>query len=105
MKNAESIDFQVAKQHAEIGLIVAGDVVYNQCRMYVGDTTPESRKTWIAALDRLAALNPAIVVAGHKKTGAPDSPSTIQDTKRYLEDFDRLQKCLDSQGHNSHQPR
>ena len=27
-----------------IGLIVAGDVVYNQCRMYVGDTTPESRK-------------------------------------------------------------
>ena len=45
-----------------IGLIVAGDVVYNQCRMYVGDTTPESRKNWIAALDRLAALNPAMVV-------------------------------------------
>src|SRR2546429_8794146 len=50
-----------------IGLIVAGDVVYNQCRMYVGDTTAESRKNWIAALDRLAALNPEIVVAGHKK--------------------------------------
>jgi glyoxylase-like metal-dependent hydrolase (beta-lactamase superfamily II) len=75
-----------------IGLIVAGDVVYNQCRIYVGDTTPESRKNWIAALDRLAALNPAIVVAGHKKTGAIDAPSTIQDTKRYLEDFDRLKK-------------
>jgi len=27
-----------------IGLIVAGDVVYNQCRMYVGDTTPEEPK-------------------------------------------------------------
>jgi glyoxylase-like metal-dependent hydrolase (beta-lactamase superfamily II) len=79
-----------------IGLIVAGDVVYNQCRMYVGDTTPESRKNWIAALDRLAALNPAMVVAGHKKTGAPDSPSTIQDTKRYLQDFDRLQKAAAS---------
>ena len=25
-----------------IGLIVAGDVVYNQCRMYVGDTTPRA---------------------------------------------------------------
>ena len=75
-----------------IGLIVAGDVVYNQCRIYVGDSTPESRKNWIAALDRLAALNPSIVVAGHKKPGAPDSPSAIQDTKRYLEDFDRLQK-------------
>src|SRR6202023_4327642 len=67
-----------------IGLIVAGDVVYNQCRVYVGDTTPESRKNWIAALDRLAALSPAIVVAGHKKPGATDSPSAIHDTKRYL---------------------
>ena len=79
-----------------IGLIVAGDVVYNQCRMYVGDTTPESRKNWIAALDRLAALNPATVVAGHKKPGAPDSPSAIQDTKRYLEDFDRVRKTAKS---------
>jgi glyoxylase-like metal-dependent hydrolase (beta-lactamase superfamily II) len=79
-----------------IGLIVAGDVVYNQCRMYVGDTTPESRKNWIADLDRLAALNPTIVVAGHKKPGAPDSPSAIQDTKRYLEDFDRVQKAATS---------
>jgi glyoxylase-like metal-dependent hydrolase (beta-lactamase superfamily II) len=79
-----------------IGLIVAGDVVYNQCRMYVGDTTPESRKNWIADLDRLAALNPTIVVAGHKKPGAPDSPSAIQDTKRYLEDFDRVQKTAAS---------
>jgi glyoxylase-like metal-dependent hydrolase (beta-lactamase superfamily II) len=79
-----------------LGLVVAGDVVYNQCHMYVGDTTPESRKNWIAALDRLAALNPTMVVAGHKKPGAPDSPSTIQDTKRYLEDFDRVQKTATS---------
>jgi glyoxylase-like metal-dependent hydrolase (beta-lactamase superfamily II) len=80
-----------------IGLIVAGDVVYNQCRMYVGDTTPESRKNWIADLDRLAALNPTIVVADHKKSGAPDSPSAIQETKRYLEDFDRVQKTATSE--------
>jgi glyoxylase-like metal-dependent hydrolase (beta-lactamase superfamily II) len=79
-----------------IGLIVAGDVVYNQCRIYVGDTTPESRKNWIEDLDRLAALNPTMVVAGHKKPGAPDSPSTIQDTRRYLQDFDRLQKTATS---------
>ena len=79
-----------------INLVVAGDVVYNQCHMYVGDTTPETRQNWVAALDRLAALKPAIVVAGHKKPGAPDSPSTIQDTKRYLLDFDRLQKTASS---------
>ncbi len=79
-----------------IDLVVAGDVVYNQCHMYVGDTTPESRKNWIAALDRLAALKPAIVVAGHKKPGAPDSPSAIQDTKSYLLDFDRLRQTATS---------
>jgi glyoxylase-like metal-dependent hydrolase (beta-lactamase superfamily II) len=79
-----------------IGLIVAGDVVYNECHMYVGDTTPESRKNWIAALDGLAALNPTTVVAGHKKPGAPDSPSAIQNTKRYLQDYDRLQKSATS---------
>ena len=41
-----------------IGLIVAGDVVYNQCRMYVGDTTPESRKNWIAALRPVSGAEP-----------------------------------------------
>jgi hypothetical protein len=48
-------------------VLIAGDVVYNQCHMYVGDITPESRKNWVAALDRLAALKPAI--AG--ESGAP----------------------------------
>jgi hypothetical protein len=46
--------------------------------------------------DRLAALNRAIVVAGHKKPDAPDSPSTIRDTRRYLQDFDRVQKTATS---------
>ncbi|MFZ3342704.1 MAG: hypothetical protein WA609_01490 [Terriglobales bacterium] len=41
-----------------------------------------------------------VVVAGQKKPGASDSPSaispTIQDTKRYLEDSDRVQKTATS---------
>ncbi len=75
-----------------IDLVVGGDVVYNHCHMYVGDTTPESRANWIAALDRLAALNPKTVVAGHKKPGAPDTAAAIDASKRYLTDFDRLQQ-------------
>src|SRR5260370_31291738 len=35
-----------------IGLIVAGDVVYNQCRIYVSDTTPDTQRNWMTALDR-----------------------------------------------------
>lgn len=75
-----------------IDLVVGGDVLYNQCHMYVGETTPESRENWIAALDRLAALNPKNAVAGHKKPGAPDIPAAIEESKRYLADFGRLQK-------------
>ena len=79
-----------------IDLIVAGDVVYNECHMFVADTTPESRASWIAALDRLAAMNPRIVVAGHKKPGAPDTLAAIEATKRYLSDFGRLQQSTSS---------
>ncbi len=67
-----------------------GDVVYNRKLPHVRRRhhPREPCKNWIAALDRLAALKPAIVVAGHKKPGAPDSPlSAIEDTKRYLLDF------------------
>ena len=35
-------------------------------------------------------------MAGHKKPGEPDSPSAVEDTKRYLLDFDRLQKTAAS---------
>ena len=57
-----------------IGLIVAGDVVYNQCHMYVGDTTPESRKNWIAALDRLAALTRRLLSPVTRSLARPTLP-------------------------------
>jgi glyoxylase-like metal-dependent hydrolase (beta-lactamase superfamily II) len=76
-----------------IDLVVGGDVLYNECHMFVADTTPESRANWIAALDRLAALNPKIAVAGHKKPGAPDTPAAITASRRYLTDFGRLQEA------------
>jgi hypothetical protein len=79
-----------------IDLVVGGDVVYNQCHMYVGDTTPESRANWIAALDRLAALKPKIAIAGHKKPGAPDTSGIIEASKRYLTDFGRLKEATSS---------
>src|SRR5258708_20578022 len=57
-----------------IGLIVAGDVVYNQCRMYVGDTTPASLKNWISYLGRLAGLHPPFVVSRRLQHTALGSP-------------------------------
>ena len=79
-----------------IDLVVGGDVLYNECHMFVGDTTPASRVEWTAALDRLAALNPRTAVAGHKKPGAPDTPAAIEATKRYLTDFGCLKETAGS---------
>ncbi|MET0637978.1 MAG: MBL fold metallo-hydrolase [Chitinophagaceae bacterium] len=73
-----------------IGLLVAGDVVYNGIYLFLGETTPSTRAEWIASLDKLAALHPQFVIAGHKNATFPDNPENIAITKKYLEDFERL---------------
>jgi len=76
----------------DLDLIVAGDVAYNHCHMFVGATTAASRAEWIAALDRLAALNPAAVVAGHKDPTCGNPPSILAESRGYLEYFGQLRE-------------
>lgn len=73
-----------------IGLVVAGDVAYNGIHPYLAETTPETRKEWRQGIDTLMALNPKAVVAGHKNPSFPDNPEILAITKKYLEDFERL---------------
>ncbi len=73
-----------------IGLLVAGDAVYNGIHPFLGESDFESRLEWIATLDRLAALAPSAVVAGHKRPGTADSPTAIGETRQYLLDFNRI---------------
>ena len=73
-----------------IGLIVAGDVVYTGIHPYLGETDTQSRLAWIATLDKLDALNPKAVIAGHKVPESDDDPRIIAETRQYLRDFDRL---------------
>lgn len=78
-------------------LVVAGDVVYNHCNVYVGAIrNQDDYKQWIAALDRLAKLQPKFVVAGHKKPGMADTPEIIDQTKQYLTDFMTMKEQADS---------
>jgi glyoxylase-like metal-dependent hydrolase (beta-lactamase superfamily II) len=74
----------------DLGLIVSGDVAYNHCHMYVGATTAAIRAEWIAALDRLAALSPTAVVAGHKDPTQGNPPAILADTRGYLEYYGQL---------------
>lgn len=73
-----------------IGLIVAGDVAYNGVPLYLAETTRETRKEWRSSLDRLESLHPRSVVAGHKQPALPDDVAILAATRKYLEDFDRL---------------
>ncbi len=73
-----------------IALVVAGDIVYNGIHPYLKETTPETRREWIAALDKIESLRPQYVVAGYKVPENEDSPSNIKATRDYLLNFERL---------------
>ena len=73
-----------------IGLVVAGDAVYNDVHLHLGESNPQTRREWIAALDTIEALHPRAVIAGHKRPGNDDDPRIVEETRQYIRDFDRL---------------
>lgn len=75
----------------EMGLLVAGDVVYNGVHLYLTESGGVTGiDEWLVALDTAEALRPATVIAGHKDPNAFNNPSQIQATRRYLTDARRL---------------
>jgi glyoxylase-like metal-dependent hydrolase (beta-lactamase superfamily II) len=73
-----------------IGLVAAGDAVYNGIHPFLIESNRQTRLEWIAALDKIDALNPSAVVAGHKIPGNDDSPKNVEETRQYIRDFIRL---------------
>ncbi|MEU2618443.1 MBL fold metallo-hydrolase [Streptomyces sp. NPDC007157] len=73
-----------------IGLIVAGDVAYNGVHQYILEGGNGGLEKWLAAIDRVAALEPRTVVAGHKNKDLPDDPAILDRTRQYLLDVIRL---------------
>ncbi len=76
----------------DLGLVVAGDAVYNDVHQYLAESDSRGRHDWLAALDIIEGLGPRAVVAGHKRHGKDDSPRAIGETRQYIRDFDRLDK-------------
>src|SRR6202008_3281616 len=67
-----------------IGLVVAGDVAYNGVHQYLLESAHGGVEAWLAALDKVAALQPRAVVAGHKNKDLPDDPAILGETREYL---------------------
>jgi len=73
-----------------IGLVLAGDAVYNGIHPFLTESNRQTRLEWIAALDRIDALKPSAVVAGHKIPTNDENPRNVEETRQYLRDFIRL---------------
>lgn len=74
-----------------LGLIIAGDCVYNDVHQFLGETnTQQGRDSWISIVNSIADLNPRTVIAGHKRPGAVDGVNNLAATIKYIEDFGDL---------------
>lgn len=66
----------------ELAAVVAGDIIFNSHLRPPVDTAP-----LYATLDRIAALKPKIVVAGHQAQGASSDASVLKFIPAYIDAF------------------
>ncbi len=70
-----------------IALVVSGDAVYNNTHLYLAECDEKARGEWLYALDKIEALDPRAVVAGHGVLNPDSSPRHIEETRGYIHDF------------------
>lgn len=80
--------------------VLGGVLLFQKEHVWVADTPTEAdRSTWIAVLEAMAALDPLLVVPGHRLPGTPADASAITATREYLIAFeDELAKASDGAG-------
>jgi glyoxylase-like metal-dependent hydrolase (beta-lactamase superfamily II) len=68
-----------------LDLVVAGDVIYNGVHQFLREAAGGGLDAWQRAIDTVEALNPRLVVAGHKNRALDDDATrTIRETREYL---------------------
>jgi glyoxylase-like metal-dependent hydrolase (beta-lactamase superfamily II) len=70
--------------------LIAGDVLFNDMHVYTAETDVAARKRWLDSLQKIRELEPAVVIPGHSKVGAPiDATSAVAFTEKYLLIFEQ----------------
>lgn len=69
---------------------IVGNVgVFGNLHVWTADTQkPAERQAWLAQLDEMQALRPAVVVPGHMQAGTATDASAIAYTRDYLQRFE-----------------
>ncbi|WP_052441485.1 MBL fold metallo-hydrolase [Streptacidiphilus anmyonensis] len=71
----------------DLGLVVAGDVLYNGAHMFVGESAGGGLDAWRHAITTVESLAPRYIVAGHKdRERDDDATRVIAESRRYLDD-------------------
>ncbi|MDO5658434.1 MAG: MBL fold metallo-hydrolase [Paracoccus sp. (in: a-proteobacteria)] len=72
-----------------LNAVFGGVLVYSGLHVWTADeATTEARAAWIAALDDLLALDPAMLIPGHQSEGAAQGVEAVRFTRDYLTAFD-----------------
>jgi glyoxylase-like metal-dependent hydrolase (beta-lactamase superfamily II) len=70
--------------------LIAGDVLFNDMHVYTAETDVAARKRWLDSLQKIRELEPAVVIPGHSKVGAPiDATTAVAFTEKYLLIFEQ----------------
>lgn len=69
----------------DIKALFAGDLVFNQMYLWLGEHTPADVAAWDRSLAEFEKLRPEMVVAGHAKPGLPNDASGIAFTRAFLQ--------------------
>jgi glyoxylase-like metal-dependent hydrolase (beta-lactamase superfamily II) len=70
--------------------LFAGDLVFNQMHLWLGEHDPADIAAWKTSLDTLVAMQPKIVVAGHARPGAGNDTSGLEFSRTYLAAWPKL---------------
>ncbi|KQQ03454.1 MULTISPECIES: MBL fold metallo-hydrolase [unclassified Rathayibacter] len=71
--------------------ILGGVLVFQQEHVWTADTaTPEQRSAWVELLDEMLALDPDLVVPGHRLPETATDASALQYTRAYLVQFENV---------------
>jgi len=75
----------------DLGLVVAGDAIYNGVHMYLAQSAVGGFGPWRDAIGHVEALAPRHIVAGHQNRRLDDDAArTIAETRHYLDDAEEL---------------
>lgn len=67
--------------------LIAGDLVYNGVHVWLAEHLESNYEGWLNSLDKLKALEPKRVIAGHTKPGLNESVNAIDWTRQYIKAF------------------